>query len=653
MRIQIGRVVGVLFSLGLSPALDAQTAGVRATLGAAQGALQNGDPEAAAERARGGLAELASLDTSGIAAAAGELRDELYAVVEKSDPVLEARVDVFDAAADQCLVQAAAYLADGWLDLANDECDLAERLLPGSANEMRAKLSTARRDAILSRTVAPVVLDWKAGVTAPPGLAWEVEGDRLTSSGGTEVLNRIVADYRPAGGVRMSATIVHGKGRRDVGFVLGLQSQNDYVAVLTRVIGAKRDVTVMHWLGNRWREVADRAMDEVIEGDEVVTKLVVDTLGDAMKIRVGDHPEITVRAEIAQRVGCIGLASGDLKTGGSPTEFRDVRVDAAEFVSPAVDPEADSSELVEKANALAALGQKQAAVQVLRVGLERALDAASGAVRSRQTKEVRDAIEAIDPHSSGSRAARVDVAKGLLGVAKAYGRQKWHATALEVTELAHLFDPWTARRPLEQARREARSSRGMATAMQLWMSNRTAIAGLDRGWSLDGDTLRSPVIRGDATVAVASKKVLQTGYRARVRMIDDGTPSKSAFVFAGVPVDGPRWQYSIAEIYHGDGFSELWLYFWHPDAGMQTVSGSAVWYTPSERRAGIELTVEFDGTRARAKIPHHPWLEMEHPFGNGSGGIGFFVSGDSPTKTPVTFTGLELERLRGPVPTLK
>lgn len=639
-------VLGVLCVVG--GGLRAQSEEFARGLARAQAAVEAEQNEKAAQIAREMLQQV------GPDAAHDTVRSELRAVLDATDRNAERYTEQFERNAERCVALAQAYLEAGWLRTAQEFCDRAEELQPGVTAEVVTEIDTAWLQLVDAGTLPAVLVGWEGSEFIPIENPWEVSvsvesGTTLRATAAADRTRVCLADYRPRAGMRLSAEVTVAAEGGSAGFIFGLNSIGDLFAA--RLSGTETGVRldVGRFRSENWSTLHEAEVAMPGELRAAGVPLVVDTTGDVLRVTVGAGDPIEVDVPGVMRVGGIGLYDGRRSVDVSGAEFRNVRV-AARARSAVEGLRGESlDDWVQLADCAEASGDKEAAAAVLRAALL-AVGRDGGRAPSRgELRKLKKRIEELDPLSDSRDDAVRAIAKDLEKLAAIYTRATWHETSLRVLERAGRFEPAAVLRAYQRAAKAAAGATSEASDLHRWFGRRKLTrSGQPDGWVLEGETIHSaPIGDSRSSQAAQSDEPLAPAHRILCTYHLGQGPSQGSIFVGKQRTQGMYRRITLAEVFHYAGKSFLRI---NSDDGSgnlkwETVQSSTVWFTPSERRSGIEVEIEVLEDRVRARMTQCEWIELGLPRGATTGNFGFHVQGDSHEKGSVSFSGLRIEAL--------
>lgn len=296
--------------------------------------------------------------------------------------------------------------------------------------------------------------------------------------------------------------------------------------------------------------------------------------------------------------------------------------------------------------ALVLLARAETAIAALEdVARREALGAQAAALRAR-----------IDPLWSQRLELRRADGKDLLELGRAYLRRKLVLRAVDVLEAAVAADPAAAQEVLGYAQKQLATKsapRAGATPKPTAERERNTAAEGDRlaalqgkfvrgKWDLRPTEVRSPRLEGGSTVYLVASAPTHADHRLSVDILIGDVDGSGALVFGGVDAT----DYYIVELLHqtdpgAPRYSNLSV---HRIVGSQAIELARVAFdlTPQQRAGWQRLHVTIRGKDVVAGLGTGSNLRVSCPTVP-HGGVGFFVTGNSPNLEPVAFRRLLIE----------
>lgn len=294
---------------------------------------------------------------------------------------------------------------------------------------------------------------------------------------------------------------------------------------------------------------------------------------------------------------------------------------------------------------------------VLLARAETAIGALDDAARREALGAQAQALRArIDPLWSQRLELRRADGKDLLELGRAYLRRKLVVRAVDVLEAAVAADPQAALEVLGYAQKQLASRAApRATEPRKRAAGREqdAAAASDRlaalqgkfvrgKWDLRPTEVRSPRLEGGSTVYLVASAPQHADHRLSVDILIGDLDGSGALVFGGVDAT----DYYIVELLHqtdpgAPRYSNLSV---HRIVGDQAIELARVAFdlTPQQRAGWQRLHVTIRGKEVVAGLGTASNLRVSCPTVP-HGGVGFFVTGNSPNLEPVAFRRLLIE----------
>lgn len=283
-------------------------------------------------------------------------------------------------------------------------------------------------------------------------------------------------------------------------------------------------------------------------------------------------------------------------------------------------------------------GRPEDAAFALREAQAALAKVADVAVAKSLHKSLDPLLAEIDPLAAETTKAEELAARALLRTAKAYQAKKWHRCALPWLRLAAELSDKVAGKALQQAG-EAESAVDATTA---WFGDAVTFAG-GGIWKLDKGVVTSPKL-GNDTVGWRTKKETKGPVRIAIETRTTAEPSKTSLVF-GMHPDKNGDAYYVVELRHMPGFSQLRLLHKSASGDFAELALQPLTMSRSERADWVTLWAELRGDRIRVGVGEIESLEASAATKDLDGGLGLFVSGDTPWKFSVRFRNLRVDPL--------
>lgn len=277
--------------------------------------------------------------------------------------------------------------------------------------------------------------------------------------------------------------------------------------------------------------------------------------------------------------------------------------------------------------------------------------ARDAALREAFAGRARDLRRRIDPLWTRREELRALTAKDLLELGRAYLRRKLLLRADAVLDQAVLLGDKTAPEVLAYARKQLAAlpdAKPTSTKPEppqpsgprdLIGQVKTLVA--DRPWDLLGAEIRSPTIDGRTALLLATEPRHHDD-RIRIDLLIGDEAGKAALVFGLTDARN----YYLVELMHepdgSKGLDSLLRILRVADGEAILIGGTGVALTKEQRADWVTVTVTIRGKDVVAGLGAMRNLRVECPTVP-HGAVGFFVSGDSPKTSPVSFRRLFIE----------
>lgn len=278
------------------------------------------------------------------------------------------------------------------------------------------------------------------------------------------------------------------------------------------------------------------------------------------------------------------------------------------------------------------------AALILAWQLEDELDRVPGKETRRKLLErLHEVMVTADPlRESTLEHANLDVA-ALTELAARYGRKRWWAIAVDLLDEAAALDEAAVAEPLAEALGE-RDERSHKAPPSLPDRLRQVHATHVRGdWSFAADQVLSPPLE-KATVYAVCDQPSHRDDEVSVEIAIDADEGAGGLMF-GSKSDT---DYYLVEIYHRGGAPSSSVRVHRFDGHRLQTFGSADFESTREQRAaGIRVGVRVLDDSVEAVVEGEVLLRVDCPT-RPHGGVGFFVTGDSPCREPIAFRSLTI-----------
>lgn len=289
-----------------------------------------------------------------------------------------------------------------------------------------------------------------------------------------------------------------------------------------------------------------------------------------------------------------------------------------------------------EARSLQGEGRPEDAAFALRAAQTAMQDVADPAVAKSLQKSIDALVAEVDTLAAETKKAEEAAARALLRPAKAYQAKKWNRCALAWLRLAAELSDKVAGKLLQQAGAGA----GPSDPTTEWFGDAVTFAG-GGIWQLEKGEITSPKV-GTDTVGYRTDKTTKGPVRIALESRTTADPSKTSIVFGMRPSKNGD-SYYVLELRHMKGFSQLRLLHKPANGDFAELALQPLTLSRKERADWVELWVELRGDRIRAGCGTIETLEANAVTKDLDGGLGLFVSGDTPWKERVRFRGLRVE----------
>ena len=317
----------------------------------------------------------------------------------------------------------------------------------------------------------------------------------------------------------------------------------------------------------------------------------------------------------------------------------------------------DPSALIVEADRLLQTGMREDAVLTALTAQRRLDEITDASARDRLRAGLVALLARADPQWTRHAEASKADATELIALARSYLRKKLPARAVDLLEEACTLDPKSAAPVLSYAQKQLSSRAASKPETDRAEPDEPVLRDLIGGiesrvawgtWDLRPTEVRSPHLDGN-TVYLIAREPRHGDQRVSVDVLIGDLDGSAALVFGGIDAS----TYYIVELLHqtdqGTGrYSNLSV---HRIVDAKAIEiGRIAFDLSSKQRAGwLQLSVSVRGNRITAGLGALASLRCTAPTVP-HGGVGFFVTGNSPNLEPVRFRRLLIEELPLDVP---